>query len=272
MNVHFEGLVGLPAAHFLDGEDAAACQVHGHGAACTERVAADIGGGVALGEEAGGVGSLSDSVVDVSGCDVLGLGVEGGEDGMDGCVEIGGVLEDVVDPAGEGGHDGEVIAGAVLGDGLSLFAIFLSWDFDGGFDCLGEGGEGGGEGDGSSVGVPEGDVFDGEGDGVGGASGAGTSVFAHPEEVEEGYVDEVGEGLVEVTVAGGGVGAGIGEEPVDDGDGQGELGFGGGILPLVALQLPSELFPAGLGVGLVGGVGAVVQLEGLADGAKRVLN
>ena len=45
-----------------------------------------------------------------------------------------------------------------------------------------------------------------------------------------------------------------------------------GVLPLVALQLLVELFPAGLGVGLAGGVGAVVQLEVLADGAKCVLN
>ena len=59
---------------------------------------------------------------------------------------------------------------------------------------------------------------------------------------------------------------------MDDGDREGELRFRGGVLALVASQLQSEWFPPGLGVGLVGGVGAVVQLEGLADGAKRVLN
>ena len=272
MDVHLEGLVGLPAAHFLDGEDAAASQMHGHGAACAEGVAADIGGGVALVEEAGGVGSPADSFVDVSGRDVLGVGVEGREDGVDGCVEVGGVLEDAVDSAREGGHDGEVIAGAVLGDGLAFLAVFLAWDFDGGFDGLAQGGEGGGERDGPSVAVPKGDVFDGEGDGVGGASGAGACVFAHPEEVEEGNVGEVGEGLLVALVACAGVGVGVGQKPVDDGDRQGQLWFGGGVLTLIALQLSAELFPAGLGVGLVGGVGAVVQLEGLADGAKRVLN
>ena len=54
--------------------------------------------------------------------------------------------------------------------------------------------------------------------------------------------------------------------------GRASCGSVGGVLTLIALQLSVELFPAGLGVGLVGGVGAVVQLEGLADGAKRVLN
>ena len=41
---------------------------------------------------------------------------------------------------------------------------------------------------------------------------------------------------------------------------------------MVDSQLQAEWFPPGLGVGLAGGVGAVVQLKGLADGAKCVLN
>ena len=102
VDVHLEGLVGLPAAHFLDGEDGAPSEMHGHGSAGTEGVAADIREGVALLEEAGGLGAAAHRVVDVAGCDVLGLGGEGGIDSMDGGVEVGGVREDVVDAAGQG--------------------------------------------------------------------------------------------------------------------------------------------------------------------------
>ena len=120
--------------------------------------------------------------------------------------------------------------------------------------------------------VPEGDVLCGEGDGGGGAGGAGAGVFADAKEEEEGDVDGVGLGLVVGVVSGVGVCPTVLEDPVDYGDREGELRFRGWVLALVPSRLLSELFPVGLCVGLVGGVGAVVQLEGLANGANRILN
>ena len=124
MDVGLEG-VGLPAAHFLDGEDGAPSEMHGHGSAGMEGVAADIGEGVALLEEAGGLCAMAHRIVDVAGRDVLGLGRDGGIDGMDGGVEVVVVREDVVDAAGKGFDYGEVIAGAVLGDALAFLAVLL---------------------------------------------------------------------------------------------------------------------------------------------------
>ena len=68
-----------------------------------------------------------------------------------------------MDSAGKGGNDREVIACAILGDGLAFLSVFLAWDLDGGFDGLSQGGEGGGERDGPSVAVPKGDVLTAKG-------------------------------------------------------------------------------------------------------------
>ena len=124
MYVHEKG-VRAPAAHLFDGVGVDAVQVHGHGAASTKGVAADVLGGVAELIEAKVLGDLFDGGVDVGGRHLKqssGEGVVVGEDAGSGWAMV---TEDVMDPAGKG-FDGAVGgAGAFLVDALAFDAILL---------------------------------------------------------------------------------------------------------------------------------------------------
>jgi hypothetical protein len=64
MDIHEES-VGLPSAHFLDGDGVTAIEVHGHRTSSTEGVAADIRFGISKGVEASFVGGCFESSIDV---------------------------------------------------------------------------------------------------------------------------------------------------------------------------------------------------------------
>ena len=96
-------------------------------------------------------------------------------------------------------------------------------------------------------------------------------IFPHPQQIVEGNADEVcngvGLGFVVLGLAG------VAQDVFDQGDRDGELGHGRGVPMAVVAQLVLYacvvLFVCARAVD---GVGVVSQLEGLADGAKRVLN
>ena len=67
--------------------------------------------------------------------------------------------------------------------------------------------------------------------------------------------------------------AGLVEEVLGELDGDCELWCGSWVIALVPAEHVAKWGPVGfVGPYLVGGVGLEVQFEGLADGAKRVLN
>lgn len=182
--------------------------------------------------------------------------------------------QDVVDSPGEG-FDGRVGgSSALLVDSLALGAILLARDDNGGFGGLEELIQWGVEGDDTPCFVAERDVLHGKGNGALGGFG-GLRVFPHAQEVVERNVGQVGLGCDEVGlvwVPGGSLGGGL-QQPLNEGDWNGQLGFGGGVFGSVVFQQLGELLPVTfVGVGLVGGIRPSVQFEGRADGANRVRN
>jgi len=118
----------------------------------------------------------------------------------------------------------------------------------------------------------EGDAVHSERFGVG-SGAARLGVLSDSQEVVESNVDEVSLGLS------------VRAETVDCSvvlvqplqvlcycDWHGELGGGARIVPAVLVELLLQLLPVDLCAVLVDGVGASVHLEGLADGAYRILN
>ena len=177
----------------------------------------------------------------------------------------------MVDPAGEG-LDGAVGGACAFGvDALSFGAILLVGDLKSAFNGPQEGVQGGSVWNGSAAAVTEGDVPESEGHceflPVGGLPG----VFANSEEVVECNVDEVGQGLGFGLVAACDF-ASLVQDVRCNGDGDGQL-WSCGRIPFVGFYLSFEAGVVELsGLVPVDGVGAIVQFEGLADGAKRVLN
>ena len=134
MYVH-EECVGFPAAHFLDCVWVDAIEVHCHGTASSEGVAAHIALIVAECVEADGTGSVFEGSVDVLGSDGVPARVE-----RVGKVEKAsggraGVAENVMNPGGKRFDWAVIGAGAFLVDALAFDAIFLIRHSDGGFGC-----------------------------------------------------------------------------------------------------------------------------------------
>ena len=96
MDVHEEGR-GLPSAKLLDGVGVYAIQVHGHGAAGSQGVAADIVGGVTKVVEADGASSIFQGLVDVLGSNAAPRCVEGVVVVVDAVVQVSSVGQHVVD-------------------------------------------------------------------------------------------------------------------------------------------------------------------------------
>jgi len=225
--------------------------VESHGSAGAEGVAADIGIEEAKAGEADLAGCAFEGRIDVvvghfaPGCVQVAVDTENG--GVWGSA----IGQDLVNAAGQGWDWAEWRACAVLRDRLALHAGFGSGDLDGGSGSFAQGGEWSGVGDSSSGGAPESDMFDGEGDGFLWVFAAGAGVLSHTEEEVKRNVGQVGNGLLEVFGAGWNVvGPAGSEEPLNDGDGDGELGVLGWVLVFKIFEGALEALPAGAGVGI----------------------
>ena len=124
MNVVLEG-VRAPTPHFSNCEHVDAIKEHGHGAARSERVAADVGGLVACVEQANCLGSPTHSAVDLVSSDVSECGESWVLVRIDAHVGGATVAEDVVNSAGQCFDGAVCVAGALLVDVLAFDAIFL---------------------------------------------------------------------------------------------------------------------------------------------------
>ena len=107
----------------------------------------------------------------------------------------------MVHSTSQGFDGGSVGACALLVDGLTFDSVFLIGNFDGGVVGRAEKVEWGSVGDEQPVGVPEGDILDGEWDSVG-FVGARLGVLTNSEEVVEGDVTQVGNSEKAVLLAG----------------------------------------------------------------------
>jgi hypothetical protein len=126
--------VGRPPAMFFDGDGVYPIQLHGHGSACPEGVAADT----ALGVSKLGKASLEHSPfeyrVDVSWGDLGGGTVGYGVIGTDGGVVVSCVGHDMGNSACKGFDGAGMGAWAVVADALAPFPIFLVGNAQG---CMG---------------------------------------------------------------------------------------------------------------------------------------
>ena len=246
-----------------------------HGSPCSEGVAADVGAFIAKQSvQSVGFGPLLEGGVDVVGRDGLpshvqwvGVRVDG-----HGLVVVSG-RHDVVDSPGQR-FDGAVDGlGAFNVDVLSFGSILLVGDANSGIDCLVKLFQGRGIGDLVTVGVSEGDVVDCKGHSVL-INGSGFGVLTDPEQKVESDVAEVGRRLLFSLGGGSGWGSeSFVQQVLGECDGHGELWECGWVLTFVAVKLGLQACPAFRTYPVVlGGVGPVVHLEGLGDGAQRRRN
>ena len=155
-----EESLGFPAAHLLDGHGVKSIEVHGHGSAGAEGVAADIAGCVAEFVESDLASCCFDGFVDLVWSDSAGCCEEWVPVSVNASGGGATVGENVVDPAGQR-FDGAVqcVCGLLV-DALAFGSVLLIWHADCGFGCGQQRGQWGMAGDEGASGITECDISD----------------------------------------------------------------------------------------------------------------